>query len=271
MRAMTGEQAVDRYLRQRIGLGHFAPSTARNTRYALRSWLRWVEDWSDPSPDELVEWVMRPRSADAKHRRESVLRRFYRWAFDQRWLPVSHVGLVPTVPGSKKAPKPIPQRDLIRALTRADDRMKRAILLGRYGGLRASEIAAVHSDHLQGGSLWVLGKGSKERWVPAHPEVVEAIRGAGSGFVFPGRCEGHLSGHVMSKLLAEALPGAHTAHSLRHACGTELYEETGDLAVVAAILGHESTRTTERYVKVKDSRAAAAVARMTPVNELRAA
>lgn len=256
---------MDRYLRQRIGLGHYATTTARNTRYLLQLWLRWVADWANPTPDELVEYVMAPQSADGKHRRESVVRRFYRWAFDQRWLPVSHVGMVPTVAGSRKAPKPIPQAEVIRALTRADDRMRRAILLGRYAGLRASEIAAARREHLHDGQLYVLGKGSKERWVPAHLEVVAAFHGAGSGFLFPSRNGGHISGATMSKLLAEVLPGGWTAHSLRHACGTDLYEQTGDLAVVAAILGHESTRTTERYIKVRHERAAAAVARMAGV------
>lgn len=258
---MTGDKAAVRYIEQRVGLGHFAPSTARQTRYQLGSWMRAVEDWSEPTPDEVVEWVMAPSSADGKHRRESVLRRFYRHAHAHRWVAESHVYLVPSVRGSGKHPKPIPNNDLLRGLTRADDRMRRAILLGRFGGLRASEIAAVHSDHLEGGVLYVLGKGGKERWVPAHDQVAGAIGGRGRGFVFPSR-GGHMTGHTMSRMLSDVLPGAWTGHSLRHACATELYEATGDLAVVAAILGHESTRTTERYVKVRDERAARAIARL---------
>lgn len=45
-----------------------------------------------------------------------------------------------------------------------------------------------------------------------------------------------------------ALPDPWTAHCLRHAFATDLYAQTRDLVVVAEVLGHASTRTTERYV-----------------------
>jgi site-specific recombinase XerD len=45
-----------------------------------------------------------------------------------------------------------------------------------------------------------------------------------------------------------------TAHSFRHALGTTLLEETGDLAAVQDLLGHADPGTTRRYSRLSDER-----------------
>jgi integrase len=67
----------------------------------------------------------------------------------------------------------------------------------------------------------------------------------------------------MSRWLADALPAPWTGHCLRHAFATDAYLRTRDLVLVAELLGHASTRTTERYVLPENARAAAAVAGMS--------
>lgn len=255
---MNGEEAVTRYIRQRVALGDYAPSTARSTGILLRSWLRHVADWTEPTPDEVVEWVTVPASADGKHRRESCLRRFYRWAYTHRWIAVDVTPLVPTIRGSDKRPKPIPDDVLARVMGRACRQDRDALTLGRFAGLRASEIAATHSDHLTADGLYVLGKGGRERWVQVNPQVRRVFMAAPGGFVFPSQ-----NGQTMSKRLGKVLPPPWTAHCLRHAFATDLYARTLDLAVVAEQLGHKSTQTTERYVQVRNEKARAAVAAMT--------
>lgn len=261
---MTGDQAVRRYVQQRVKLGHYRPATARQVGYVLGSWVRFVGDWREPEPDEIVEWVTQPASMDARHGRASAVRRFYRWATAQRWVTGDVVEMVPTVSGSPKRPKPIPDGVLRRAMLGVDDRERAAIVLGRFAGLRASEIAAVHRDHLVGEQLLVpCGKGGKERMVPAHPEVSSVV-GAVRGWVFPSeRSGGHVQGQTMSRWLAAALPDPWTAHTLRHAFATQLYAETLDLVLTAKVLGHESTQTTQRYVLPKCDLAAAAVSSMS--------
>ena len=50
-----------------------------------------------------------------------------------------------------------------------------------------------------------------------------------------------------------------TPHKLRSTYGTALYEETGDIYLVADVLGHKSVSTTQKhYAKLKDSRRRAA-------------
>ena len=137
------------------------------------------------------------------------------------------------------------------------------MILGRFAGLRASEIAACHRDHLERGALYVLGKGGKERWVSVHPEVERVVAFAPRGFVFPScSADGHVQGATVTKWLGDALPSPWTAHCLRHAFATELFHATKDLILVADQLGHASTRTTERYVRPDGGLAARAVANL---------
>jgi integrase len=212
--------------------------------------MRWVSDWRQPTADEVIGWVTVPLSRDGKHRRESCLRRFYRWAFDHSWLTFDVAPLVPSIRGSEKRPKPIPDPVLARALGRASQRDHDAIVLGRFAGLRSMEICGVHRDHLEQGMLWVRGKGDRERFVPAHPQVASVILSS-SGWLFPSPLGGHVNPGTMSKWLGRALPEPWTAHTLRHAFGTDLYSQTKDLVLVADLMGHSSTRTTERYIQVR--------------------
>ena len=54
--------------------------------------------------------------------------------------------------------------------------------------------------------------------------------------------------YMVKKYAREAVPGKMiTPHKLRSTYGTALYDETGDINLVAAVLGHESIETTAKF------------------------
>ena len=56
------------------------------------------------------------------------------------------------------------------------------------------------------------------------------------------------------KKYADGINGKHiTPHKLRSTCGTNLYQASKDIYLVAEILGHKSTEPTRRYAKVFDT------------------
>lgn len=61
---------------------------------------------------------------------------------------------------------------------------------------------------------------------------------------------------IIKKYAASALPGKHiTPHKLRATFATQLYEETGDIYLVAEALGHNDVATTkDRYANLSDKR-----------------
>lgn len=131
------------------------------------------------------------------------------------------------------------------------------ILLGRQGGLRRGEIAALRLDDRRDESLNVLGKGSRRRFVSIYGDLldilVEIERNADdySPYYFPGRYGGHVSGaHIYGIIMR--LTGF-SPHALRHAAGTAFYAATKDLRLTQEFLGHANSKTTERYAHVPRS------------------
>ncbi|UPU89749.1 tyrosine-type recombinase/integrase [Demequina sp. TMPB413] len=127
-------------------------------------------------------------------------------------------------------------------------------------------MALVHARDLVhdagGWTLTVHGKGAKDRDVPLNPSLALAIRKAclaGGGWCFPGSDHGHLSPRWVGKLLTRALPNPWTAHTLRHAFGTELLRLGVDLRTIQYLLGHSSVATTQRYTKPADDAPRAAI------------
>ena len=129
------------------------------------------------------------------------------------------------------------------------------VLLGAHAGLRVSEMTALKWEHvdLGDGSLKVVnGKGGKTARVYLTPTLLRALEAIPLeervGFVLP--CRSRQS--VYERLEAackQAKVRFKGVHALRHASGTRLKEETGDLALVADHLRHSSLDTARGYAK----------------------
>lgn len=136
------------------------------------------------------------------------------------------------------------------------------ILLARLGGLRVGEVTKAHTDDREKseGTLYVIGKGDRERTVPLHPELaavldeLEALQGP--GYYFPGARGGHLHLSTVYKRIKHAT--GLNPHSLRHAAATTAYNRTRDIRAVQTLLGHSNLSTTEKYVHVDRAQVVAA-------------
>lgn len=140
-------------------------------------------------------------------------------------------------------------------------------------GLRTVEIsrANVKDLEMRGGSavLWIHGKGHSEADTrkPLAPEVYDAIRdyldsrsdrptASSPLFVSTGNRSGgrRIASTTISKMLKQAMQHAGfdsdriTAHTLRHTCGTNAMELTGDLFTTQHYMRHSNPTTTEIYL-----------------------
>lgn len=170
---------------------------------------------------------------------------------------------LPVVKVPPHRPRPYTQEQIDRLLsTGAYKRTRAMILLAAYQGLRASEVAAVHSDDidLEAGTLKVLGKGGRTDYLPLHDMIRELAPTMRQGWWFPARGgrEGHIKGQSVSDLLTDARERAGivdkslTGHSLRHAFGTELVRRRANIRAVQELMRHSSLQTTQRYTQVLD-------------------
>lgn len=235
-------------------------------------------DLSSATVDQIEEWL------DAREGREggpisdrtrycywSSLSGFYEWAVSAGVVevdPTSQVNRPKLRPG---LPRPIRLDLLHRALHHADDRMRVWVMLAALGGLRVAEIAGLERNDVHDNSdpwhLHVVGKGRKERWVPVHPQLRQALERFGLprlGPLFRSRTGRPYTAASVSEMMCNHLNGLDIddrPHSLRHWFATTALEGSdGNLRVVQELLGHANLNTTAIYTKVMPAQADAVVA-----------
>lgn len=153
-------------------------------------------------------------------------------------------------------------------LSTPEGHRNRALVEVMYGcGLRVSEVVTLRLSHLffKEGFIKVLGKGSKERYVPigdmAKKMVSLYVDGARKkvkikkgeeDYLFLNRRGSHLSREMVFMLVKKwaakaGITKSISPHTFRHSFATHLVEGGADLRAVQQMLGHESITTTEIY------------------------
>jgi len=159
-------------------------------------------------------------------------------------------------------------------LTAAYGERDKAIVMVLYGcGLRVSELIELKlSDiYFEEGFIKVMGKGSKERFVPIGNQTLRQINlylqyirnhqnenEKGRGKLFLNRNGGKLSRIFVFKIIQSlgikaGLEKKISPHTLRHSFATILVEGGADLRAVQMMLGHSSITTTEIYTHLDKS------------------
>ena len=139
------------------------------------------------------------------------------------------------------------------------------VLLGAHAGLRVSEMTALKWEDIDLGSgtlRVVAGKGGKTARVNLSSTLVDTLEQVPlekrTGYLLPAR-----SRIAVYKRLEAACRVAKVkfkgVHALRHAAGTRLRDETGDLALVADHLRHSSLDTARGYAKASNQQLKKAV------------
>jgi integrase/recombinase XerC len=233
---------------------------------------------ADLAPADLRAYLAR-RSADEYERTSTAramatIRSFFRF-LDRHGLahiPAVHIIRTPRV--RRSVPKPLTERDALRAVNTAADlsdepwiaRRDVALLTLLYGcGLRIGEALALNRHQAPASdTLLVTGKGGKQRIVPVLAIVREAIDaylaacpydGDARRPLFLGARGGRLDPAVAQKQVRRlrallGLPETATPHALRHSFATHLLAGGGDLRTIQELLGHASLSTTQRYTEV---------------------
>lgn len=237
--------------------GNASPGTVGLRRYWLERFAQDYPDLLAVSERDIIDWLGRHAwGSETRKAAVSSLKSFYTWAEEREIVDRSPLKRMRPVKTQKKLPRPISEADLELALSRAKGETRLMLLLGAYAGLRASEIASVHARDVDrnGSVLRVLGKGNKVRTVPIHPKLAPWLPTSGWAFASTARPGEHVTRYYIGNRLRQVLPSPWTAHSLRHRFATMVYQASQDIRAVQELLGHESIRTTEIYVKVDANR-----------------
>jgi len=169
-----------------------------------------------------------------------------------------------------KRPVRLPQvlsvGEVKRLLSVVTNLKHRCILKTIYGGgLRLSELCNIrlvdiHYDRMQ---IFIKGgKGAKDRYTTLPDALVKELQQyqhehRPTYWLFEGRTGGCYSVRSVQSIMKRAVvesgvnPYA-TVHTLRHSYATHLLEQGTSLRHIQELLGHYSSRTTERYTHVTD-------------------
>lgn len=232
-----------------------SPQTIALRRFHLRRLERDTgRDALSLTTADLELWLSNPDWSPAtKRSHRTTLRVFYAWAHRSGRISSDPAAVLPPVRVRRGQPRPANETAYARAVSRADDRLRRALRLGGECGLRRDEIVRVRVEHVErdliGWCLRVVGKGGHVRLVPLPDDLADDLLALGSGWVFPSPRGGHLTAGHLGKLVKQAL-GTST-HTLRHRAGTRAYAGTLDLRAVQEFLGHADPATTAIYTKVE--------------------
>lgn len=213
---------------------------------------------------------MRPsqmRDLADQFKRSSAVRGQLRAALKHYWDLMDTTGParaidVPTPPRGQWRGLEDPWVVKLLAYARDDWPRGGVVYVGVYLGIRRTEIASLRWDAFDHDltQCRIIGKGSRTRILPVHPKLRTVLIPHRWGeFVFPGRYRGtHIAPAMLNewvpKLCEEAGVPRITPHQLRHISGGKVVEETGDIQVGQAWLGHSRVTTTETYSRVGERR-----------------
>lgn len=208
---------------------------------------------TDVQPIDLETFLARRRLTHAAETRKSIrssFQSYYRWAHKRGIVSVDPAIDLDPISIPRTIPRVAADADLQLALITADDHERAMIFLARFACLRLNELTTLHTRQREGDLLRIIGKGEKERLVPANDDVMHALtileREQGAGYYFPGRMGAHMHPVSVGKIIKRRT--GWNPHSMRHAGATAAYRATGDLRAVQEFLGHASLATTQRYL-----------------------
>jgi integrase/recombinase XerC len=252
---------LDSY-RARLVLSGVTPATLNTKMTTLHAFARTMaprglEDATRADCETFL--TSRPLAPESRRAYRSTLRGLYTWAWEEGLVAEDVTARIPAVRVPRRAPRPMSQTDLDRALAGAGGRMKAWLMLMALGGLRCIEVSGLRPQDLQhtpdGVLLFLrLCKGGGSATVPAHPLILEALAALPIRDGLWWSCNRvTISAQVNDHLRACGVDS--TAHSLRHWAATSWYKWSGhDLLTTQALMRHATVSSTQIYAATDPTR-----------------
>ena len=228
---------------------------ARADSRAIRAWLAWLHD--------------RKLAKSSIARKLATVRSCFKFLARRGAVELNPARQVRSPKLPKRLPSFLPKDESKDLLDLEPERSEaglrdRALLELLYAsGLRVAECCSLDRDDVdrQQGTVRVMGKGGKERVVPAGDAALQAVdawlavRGEERGPLFTNSRGGRLTTRsvhriVKSRARAAGIDRRVTPHTLRHSFATHMLGEGADLRLIQELLGHSRLSTTQRYTHV---------------------
>ncbi len=264
------------------------------SEHTINSYIKDICEFKDFLKEESMGSLITARTLNARNfmtrlfnsgfkkksiaRKLSSLKTFYRYLITEKIVDKNPFELIESPKVEKILPKILYKEEIEKIFnsidtTTAIGKRNLAIMEILYGsGLRVSELVSLQLKNLDfaNSMIKVLGKGSKERYVPMNsrtidainayihigrPELILKIETESPTELFVNRSGGALTSRgvrvIINKVLEDAAESIHVyPHMLRHTFATHLLDGGADLRSVQEMLGHSNLSTTQIYTHV---------------------
>lgn len=212
-------------------------------------------------------------------RKISSLRTFYNYMIKEKHVEINIFENIETPKIPKRLPKVISDSEVSVLFNSIDQNtdlgFRNYLILDLLFscGLRASELTSIELKDLQINRKQILihGKGSKDRYVPIHDEIINSIKkyltdirpklialsDSDTQILLLNYKGTPLTSRGLQIIVKKILDDAKetykiTPHMLRHSFATTMLNNGADLRVVQELLGHEHLKSTQVYTEVSN-------------------
>ncbi len=277
------DEILQRFLGYLRGVRRYSDDTVQAYAHDIADFKRFLDNegfgtYTDVSPRvaKFYAATLSERYEDESvSRKISTLRTFYHYLEDEDLIRTHPFLEIKRPKKKRRLPKFVYPEDietLFDAIDTSKDKGKRDLALVETlysSGIRVSECVNLKLNALDFDkrTLFVRGKGSKERLVPIGERALETLKTymltarktlmkkKDHAFIFVNMHGNPLSQRGVSYILNEILRQAGhyhrmTPHTLRHTFASHLLERGADLRSVQEMLGHENISTTQIYTQI---------------------
>ena len=249
------------------------------TSVELRHLMAFLEQERERAPADAPKGSPRRLSSESVYLEIAALRAFYRFAENEKLLPINIAENLSLPRRWQRLPKALSSQEVDTLLKLEEPETPErlcdlAILeLAYASGLRLAELRNLRLEqvHLESGFINVIGKGNKERVVPLGRKAIQALQRyleIGRPKLVTPRSPANLfltkRGtpfaavtmwlRIKQRVRRAGIARNITPHMLRHSFATHLLENGADLRVIQELLGHANISTTEVYTHVAGNR-----------------
>ncbi|MGJ3236434.1 tyrosine-type recombinase/integrase [Marivirga sp.] len=209
---------------------------------------------------EQIKFYLSGLSSPAYQRQMyGALKNFYIYVINQP----KKLQYVPFAKREEKVPIVLSQQEIERIILATNNLKHKLIIILLYSfGIRRQELIDMQFSWIdrQNMFLKVKGKGNKERLIPIQERILNIMEQyykqyRPNQYMIEGAKGAKYSPTSISKIIKRAAAKAGvrkevTAHTFRHSYATHLLDHGISLREIQVLLGHSSSKTTERYTTV---------------------
>lgn len=216
----------------------------------------WLDGRRASETQQVVAKIIRDMSAKGFavgtiNRRIGTLKKALRLAWEEQLTPENCGARIRRMPENNAREVFLSMADVKTIADHASENVRAAIWIAVLTGMRRGEILKIKREDIQGDVIIIPAGNTKtlrKRVVP----ITEPLRPLLKYIPFQINFEGLKTGFQRAR--KKAGMDHVNFHDLRHSCASLLIECGTDIETVSRVLGHTTTRMTERYVHVRVDR-----------------